>query len=61
MTIALASKIKGTVVVPGDEGYAAAIRRWAANAERNAAVVVQVTSSADVVEAVPSSSFLCIC
>ncbi len=52
MTIDLVSKIKGTVVVPEDEGYAAAIHRWAANAERKAAVVVQVTSSADVAEAV---------
>ena len=48
MTIELASKIQGTVLVPGDEGYAAGIHRWAANAERNAAVVVQVTSPADV-------------
>jgi len=48
MTIELASKISGTVLVPGDEGYAAGIHRWATNAERNAAVVVQVTSASDV-------------
>jgi hypothetical protein len=52
MTIHLASKIAGTVLVPGEEGYAEGIHRWAANAERDAAVVVQVTSSADVSAAV---------
>ena len=57
MTIDLASKIKGKVVVPGDEGYAAAIHRWAINAEKKAAVVVQVTSPADVAEAVLLPSF----
>ena len=57
----LASQIKGTVLTPGDEGYQDAIRRWASNAERNAAVVAQVTSSQDVAAAVltPPDRALC--
>jgi len=50
----LASQIKGVVLTPGDEGYQNAIHRWASNAERNAAVVAQVTSPQDVVAAVPT-------
>ena len=48
----LASQIKGVVLSPGDEGYQDAIHRWASNAERNAAVVAQVTSPEDVAAAV---------
>jgi hypothetical protein len=48
----LVSQIDGTVLTPGDAGYDESIARWASNAERKAAVVVLVTSSADVAEAV---------
>ena len=44
----LASQIDGTVLTPGDADYDESIKRWASNAERNAAVVVLVTSSADI-------------
>ena len=36
----LAAKINGTVLVPGDAGYDECIKRWASNAEKDAAVVV---------------------
>ena len=48
----LASQIDGTVLIPGNAGYNESIKRWASNAERNAAVVVLVTSSADVAASV---------
>ncbi len=44
----LASQIDGTVLTPGDADYDESIKRWASNAERKAAVVVLVTSSADI-------------
>ena len=50
----LASKIDGTVLTPGDTGYDESIKRWASNAERKAAVVVLVTSPADVATTVNS-------
>ena len=46
----LVSQIDGTVLTPGDTGYDESIARWASNAERKAAVVVLVTSSADVAD-----------
>jgi hypothetical protein len=55
----LKEQVAGSIVTPEDTGYADAIHRWAANAEKKAAVVVQVTSPADVAAAVlprPSSS-----
>jgi len=52
-TSELASQIEGTVLTPVDTGYAESIQRWAENAERKAAAVVLVTSSADVAAAVP--------
>jgi hypothetical protein len=48
----LVSQIDGTVLTPDDAGYDENIKRWASNAERKAAVVVLVTSSADVAAAV---------
>ena len=50
----LASQISGTVLTPGDDGYEENIKRWASNAERRAAVVALVTSSADIGAAVLS-------
>jgi hypothetical protein len=44
---ALRKQIKGTVLVPGDEGYEESLKRWAINAERRAGYVVQITSAAD--------------
>jgi hypothetical protein len=55
----LKEQVAGSIITPEDAGYADAIHRWAANAEKKAAVVVQVTSPADVAAAVlprPSSS-----
>lgn len=55
MTVGIAElkeHVAGVVITPEDAGYADAIHRWAANAERKAAVVVQVTSPADVAAAV---------
>jgi hypothetical protein len=49
---ALAEKIHGSVITPADDNYAETIHRWASNAERNAAVIVLPTSSADVAAAV---------
>jgi FAD/FMN-containing dehydrogenase len=39
---------KGDIVTPDDGGYAQAIARWAANAERNARVVAFVKNNNDV-------------
>ena len=44
----LAAKIKGTVLTPGEEEYETSLKRWAANAERNAAFVVLVESAEDI-------------
>jgi hypothetical protein len=55
MTVGLSElkeQIGGSIVTPEDAGYADAIHRWASNAEKKAAVIVQVTSSADVAAAV---------
>jgi len=43
---------KGDLVTPTDPGYAKAIARWAANAERQAKVVAFVKDEADVVLAI---------
>ena len=43
----LRNEIKGTVLLPGDEGYEESLVRWAKNAERRAGYVVQVTSATD--------------
>ena len=48
----LKSKVKGAVVVPGDDGYEASLRRWATNAERKAGVVVLPENTSDVAAAV---------
>ena len=45
----LAEGIKGEVLTPQDNGYADAIARWAANAERRAKAVVYVKDNQDVV------------
>lgn len=52
----LAAKIGGSVITPANPDYKENIRRWAANAVKEAAVVVQVSSSADVAAAVLLSS-----
>ena len=41
-------QIKGTVLLPGDQGFEESLKRWARNAERRGGIVVQVTSAADV-------------
>ena len=46
--ISLVDQIKGTVLTPSDEGYSEKIKRWAENAERNAAYVVLVASAEDI-------------
>lgn len=51
----LVSQIGGTVLTPGDAGYNEYIKRWASNAERRAAIVVFVSSAADVATAVVSA------
>lgn len=48
----LTSQINGNVLTPADGGYDESLHRWAENAERKAAVVVLVISSADVAVAV---------
>ena len=48
----LAATIGGSVITPAEAGYAEIIHRWAANAEKEAAVVVLASSSADVAAAV---------
>jgi hypothetical protein len=35
------AQIGGSVLVPGDEGFEENLHRWAANAERKAAVIVR--------------------
>ena len=52
----LAAKIGGSVFTPANPEYGENIRRWAANAVKEASVVVQVSSSADVAAAVLQSS-----
>eukprot|EP01116_Phalansterium_solitarium_P024336 TRINITY_DN8898_c0_g1_i1.p1 TRINITY_DN8898_c0_g1~~TRINITY_DN8898_c0_g1_i1.p1 ORF type:complete len:484 (+),score=140.32 TRINITY_DN8898_c0_g1_i1:84-1454(+) len=42
----------GEALLPVDEGYETAIKRWAANAERRAAIVVRVGNAADVAVAI---------
>ena len=49
---ALAAKLQGTVLVPGTEGYENTLKHWAANVNRNAAVIAQVVSAEDVSDAV---------
>lgn len=44
----LRNQIHGTVLLPDQEGFDEALKRWAVNAERKAGVVVFVTSAADV-------------
>jgi len=55
---ALASKVQGTVLLPGTDEYENALKHWAANVERNATVVVQAASADDVTAAVPFISVL---
>jgi FAD binding domain len=44
----LRKQIKGTVLLPGDEGFEESLKRWAVNSEKKAGIVVFVTSAADV-------------
>jgi len=48
----LISKVKGDVLVPGDEGYEEAIVRWSDSATKRAGVVVLVNGPEDVAAAV---------
>ena len=48
----LKAQMKGKVLVPGEEGFNESLKRWAANAERRASIVVYVTSAEDVAAAV---------
>jgi hypothetical protein len=48
----LASKVKGTILTPGDEGYEDSLKRWASNTEKRAAVVALVKCAEDVSAAV---------
>jgi len=52
----LASQISGTVLTPTDEGYKESLKRWAENAQRNAAYVVYVESAEDISKTVGSSA-----
>jgi len=49
---AFATQISGSVLTPGNEEYGNALRHWAANVDRKAAMIVQAASSADVAVAV---------
>lgn len=40
-------QIYGTVLLPGDDGFKESLKRWAINAERQARIVVQITSAED--------------
>ena len=44
----LKEQLKGTVLLPGDAGFEDSLKRWAINAERQAAIVVYVASAQDV-------------
>jgi hypothetical protein len=48
----LRNQISGSVLLPGDDGFEESLKRWASNAERRAAVVVQITSAKDASAAV---------
>jgi hypothetical protein len=48
----LKEQIGGTVLLPGDDGFDASLKRWASNAERPAGIVVQITSAKDASAAV---------
>jgi len=48
----LAAILQGTILVPGTEEYENALKHWAANVNRNAAVIAQVVSAEDVAESV---------
>lgn len=54
----LASQIKGSVLIPGDEGYEESLKRWAGNSERKAAYVVLAESAEDISKSVPFHQFL---
>jgi hypothetical protein len=49
---ALAAKINGNVILPGNEGYKQAIHHWAGNVDRNPAAVAHVATASDVSDAV---------
>lgn len=44
----LQSEIKGSVLIPGDDGYEKSLIRWAGNWERRAGYVVFVESAEDI-------------
>ena len=48
----LASQLKGSVLVLGDEGYEESLKRWAGNSEKKAAYVALVESAKDISNAV---------
>ena len=48
----LRTKLAGAVYTPGDEKYEHALKHWASNVDRPAAVVAQVTTANDVSAAV---------
>jgi hypothetical protein len=48
----LTSKVSGEVLTPDHPGYNDSIRHWASNAERRASVVVQVSSTEDIITSV---------
>jgi hypothetical protein len=48
----LTSKVSGEVLTPDHPGYNDSIRHWASNAERRAVVVVQVSSTEDIIASV---------
>ena len=48
---ALRTKIKGNIVLPTDEGYNDALKRWSVNSQRKAGVIVFVRDTNDVSEA----------
>jgi hypothetical protein len=44
----LASQLQGSVLVEGDEGYDAQLKRWADNAERKAAYIALPETAEDI-------------
>jgi hypothetical protein len=48
---ALKASLQGEIVQPHDEGYEAAIHRWAVNAQKPAAAVLYVKNDEDVARA----------
>lgn len=55
----LESEIKGSILIPGDEGYEESLKRWAGNFEKKAGYVVFVECAEDISKTVlfPATCF----